>query len=211
MSANLQRHHEFTKEEYWQHQRISNRKYEYFDGIVFAMANDSDDHNRIAVDVTISLANQLRDKPCEVFAADQRIEVEKTTLQTYPDVLVACPPFSYDAGDKHTMTDCVVIIEVLSPSTANYDRNEKFDNYKQLKSLRHYLLIEQKQIKVTHHYKDGNEQWHSETFVSLDDVAALAAVDCQLELREIYRRIDLTRVKILLRAKQQPRRALSST
>ena len=88
------------------------------------------------------------------------------------------------------MTDCVVIIEVLSPSTAKYDRNEKFDNYKNLKFLRHYLLIEQKQVKVTHHYKDADEQWQSETFTSPDDVAALGAIDCQLELREVYRRID---------------------
>ena len=190
MSANLQRHHEFTKEEYWRRERNTEDKNEFQWGQIYAMAGTSTDHNRIAVDVTVSLANQLRDKPCEVFVGDQRLEVEATTLQTYPDVFVACPPFSYDAGDKHTMTDCVVIIEVLSPSTANYDRNEKFDNYKKLKSLRHYLLIEQKQVKVTHHFKDENEQWQSETLTKPDDVAALAAIDCELELREVYRRID---------------------
>ena len=190
MSANLQRHHEFTKEEYWRRERNTEDKNEFQWGQIYAMAGTSTDHNRIAVDVTVSLANQLRGKACEVFAGDQRIEVEATTLQTYPDVFVACPPFSYDAGDKHTMTDCVVIIEVLSPSTAKYDRNEKFDNYKKLNSLRHYLLIEQKQIKVTHHFKDDDSQWQSEVFSSLDDVAALGAIDCELELREVYRRID---------------------
>lgn len=189
MSAQLQLEPRFSKEEYWRYERNSIEKSEFYDGQIYAMAGTTTDHNRIAVDVTVSLATQLRDKPCETFASDQRIEVEKTTLQTYPDVLVACPPFSYDAGDKHTMTDAVAIIEVLSPSTANYDRHEKFDNYKQLKSLRHYLLIEQKQVKVTHHFKaDG--QWHSETFASLDDVVNLVAIDCQLELREVYRRID---------------------
>ncbi len=137
MSAKLQRHHEFTKEEYWRRERNTEDKNEFQWGQIYAMAGTSTDHNRIAVDVTISLGNRLRDKLCEVFAGDQRIEIEATTLQTYPDVFVACPPFSYDAGDKHTMTDCIVIIEVLSPSTANYDRNEKFDNYKKLKSLRH--------------------------------------------------------------------------
>lgn len=189
MSAQLQLEPRFSKEEYWRYESNSIEKSEFYQGTIYAMAGTSTDHNRIAVDVTISLGNQLRDKPCEVFAGDQRIEVEKTTLQTYPNVLVACPPFAYDAGDKHTMTDAVAIIEVLSPSTANYDRKEKFDNYKQLKSLRHYLLIEQKQVKVTHHFK-ADEQWQSETFASLDDVVNLAAIDCQLELREIYRRID---------------------
>ena len=158
MSVNLARHHEFTKEEYWRRERNTGEKNEFQWGQIYAMAGTSTDHNRIAVDATVSLGNQLRGKPCEVFASDQRIEVEATTLQTYPDVLVACPPFAYDAGDAHTMTDAVVIIEVLSRSTANYDRKEKFDNYKKLKSLRHYLLIERKQVKVTHHYKDANER-----------------------------------------------------
>lgn len=189
MSAQLQLEPRFSKEEYWRYERNSSEKSEFYQGTIYAMAGTSTDHNRIAGDVFASIHAQLRDKPCETFIGDQRIEVEKTTLQTYPDVLIACPPFATDAGDKHTMTDCVVIIEVLSPSTANYDRKEKFDNYKQLKSLRHYLLIEQKQVKITHHFKaDG--QWQSENFASLDDVIHLAAIDCQLELREVYRRID---------------------
>ena len=189
MSANLQRHHEFTEEEYWRRERNTEDKNEFQWGQIYAMAGTSTDHNRIAFDVATTLNLQLRGKSCEPFIGDQRIKVEATTLQTYPDVFVACPPFSYDAGDKHTMTDCVAIIEVLSSSTASYDREEKFDTYKKLESLRHYLLIEQKQVKVTHHFK-ADEQWQSETFESLDDVAALGAIDCQLELREVYRRID---------------------
>lgn len=100
MSAQLQLEPRFSKEEYWRYERNSIEKSEFYQGTIYAMAGTSTDHNRIAVDVTISLGNQLRDKPCEVFAGDQRIEVEKTTLQTYPDVLVACPPFAYDSGDK---------------------------------------------------------------------------------------------------------------
>ena len=190
MSANLQRHHEFTEAEYWQHEQRSLTKNEFQWGQIYAMAGTSTDHNRIAVDVTIALGNQLNGKPCEVFAGDQRIKVEATTLQTYPDVFVACPPFSYDAGDKHTMTDCVVIIEVLSPSTANYDRNEKFDNYKRLDSLRHYLLIEQKQMKVTHHFLDDDKRWQSETFAAPADIVELRAIECQLVLRQIYKRVN---------------------
>ena len=190
MSANLQRHHEFTKEEYWRRESNTGEKNEFQWGQIYAMAGTSTDHNRIAGDVFASIHAQLRDKPCETFIGDQRIEVEATTLQTYPDIFVACPPFSYDANDAHTMTDAVVIIEVLSPSTANYDRKEKFDNYKRLKSLRHYLLIEQKQAKITHHYKDASKRWQSEDFSSLDDAVELAAIECQLELREVYRRIS---------------------
>ena len=190
MSAQLQYEPRFSKEEYWRRERNTEDKNEFQWGQIYAMAGTSTDHNRIAGDVFALIHAQLRDKPCETFIGDQRIEVEATTLQTYPDVFVACPPFSYDAGDKHTMTDCVVIVEILSASTANYDRNEKFDNYKKLKSLRHYLLIEQKQIRVVHHFKNESEQWQSEIFTSPDDVAALSAIDCRLELREVYRRVN---------------------
>ena len=190
MSANLQRHHEFTEDEYWQHEQRSFTKNEFQWGQIYAMAGTSTDHNRIALDVAILLSSQLNGKPCETFIGDQRIKVEATTLQTYPDVFVACPPFSYDPGDKYTMLDAVVIIEVLSPSTANYDRKEKFDNYKKLNSLRHYVLIEQKQMKVTHHYKDANEQWQSETFEAPEDIVELRAIECQLVLRQIYKRVN---------------------
>ena len=189
MSANLQRHHEFTEEEYWRRERNTEDKNEFQWGQIYAMAGTSTDHNRIAVDVTIALGNQLNGKSCEPFIGDQRIKVEATTLQTYPDVFVACPPFSYDPNDKHTMLDAVVIIEVLSPSTANYDRNEKFDNYKRLDSLRHYLLIEQKQMKVTHHFLDDDKRWQSETFAAPADIVELRAIECQLVLRQIYKRV----------------------
>ena len=189
MSANLQRHHEFTEEEYWRRERNTEDKNEFQWGQIYAMAGTSTDHNRIVGQVFVALDHQLDDKTCEPFIGDQRIKVEATTLQTYPDVFVACPPFSYDAGDKHTMLDAVVIIEVLSPSTANYDRKEKFDNYKKLKSLHHYVLIEQKQVKVVHHYKDANEQWQSETFEAPEDIVELRAIECQLVLRQIYKRV----------------------
>ena len=89
------------------------------------------------------------------------------------------------------MTDATVIVEVLSPSTASYDRKEKFDNYKHLNSLRHYLLIEQKQMKVAHHFLDSDGVWQSESFAAPDDAVNLDTIGCQLELREIYRRIKL--------------------
>ena len=191
MSAQLQpKHHEFTVAEYWRMEAETPLKHEFFQGQIYAMAGTSSDHNRIAVDVTVALANQLRGKPCETFAGDQRLKIEATTLQTYPDVMVACPPLRYDPADKHTLTDATVIVEVLSPSTANYDRHEKFDNYKHLDSLRHYLLIEQKQIKVVHHFLDDNGAWHSETLSAPEAVVHLDAVSCQLELSEVYRRIN---------------------
>ncbi len=190
MSAQRQIHHEFTPAEYLQYEENSPTKHEFYQGQIFAMAGTSSDHNRIAGDSFAALSGQLRGQPCEAFIGDQRIKVEATSLQTYPDVLVACPPLAYDPNDKHTLVDATVIIEVLSRSTASYDRNAKFDNYKRLHSLRHYVLIEQKQIEVTHHFLSAAGDWQGEVFESLDDVVSLNAIECQLELREVYRRIN---------------------
>lgn len=190
MSANLQRHHEFTEKEYHHHEQISLAKSEFYQGQIYAMAGASTTHNDISMSVGSSLDNQLDGKPCVPRISDQLLKIEATTLQTYPDVLVACPPFRTDPNYPNTLTDATVIIEVLSRSTANYDRNEKFDNYKRLDSLRHYVLIEQKQMKVTHHFLDADDKWQSETFTAPEDVVELRAIECQLVLRQIYKRVS---------------------
>ncbi len=190
MSAQLRQHYKLTENEYWHGEQNSLIKHEFYQGEIYAMAGTSSDHNRIAGETYVSLSLQLDEQPCESFIGDQRIKIEATTLQTYPDILVACPPLSYDPNDKHTLTDATVIIEVLSRSTSSYDRNEKFDNYKRLDSLRHYMLIEQKQMKVTHHFMDANDNWQSEVFTAPEDVVELRAIECQLVLRQIYKRVS---------------------
>ena len=191
MSAQLQpKHHEFTVADYWRMEAQTPLKHEFFQGQTYAMAGTSSHHNRIAGDVTAALDNQLRGQQCETFAGDQRLKMEQTTLQTYPDVRVACSPLRYDPADKRTLTGATVIVEVLSPSTANYDRKEKFDNYKYLASLRHYLLIEQQEIKVAPHFLDESGAWRSETLATPESVVNLSAVSCRLELSKIYRRVD---------------------
>ena len=177
MSAQRQRHPEFTEAEYWQREQISGTKNEFYRGEIYAMAGASTAHNDISMSVGSSLDNQLDGKPCVPRVSDQLLKVEATTLQTYPDVLVVCPPFRTDANYPNTLTDATVIVEVLSRSTANYDRNEKFDNYKRLNSLRHYVLIEQKQMKVTHHFLDADDNWRSETFVAPADIVELRAIE----------------------------------
>ena len=104
------------------------------------------------------------------------------------------------------MLDAIVIIEVLSPSTANYDHNEKFDNYKKLKSLRHYLLIEQKQMKVTHHFLDDDKRWQSETFVAPEDTVELRRFSVNWRCAKSINASISTRAKLqLCPTKQQPR------
>ena len=191
MSAQRQWEPRFTEAEYWELEQNSPTKHEFLDGQVYAMAGASPVHNDIALNVASSLKAQLRGRPCVARISDQRLKIATADLQTYPDVLVACPPLRYDPNNSHTLLDATVLVEVLSPSTARNDRNAKFDAYKGLSSLRHYLLIEQNSINVEHHFLDDAGSWQSEVWSAPDDAVNLAAVSCQLSLNEIYEDVEL--------------------
>ena len=190
MSAQRQPQYDYTERQYWQVEEDSVIKHEFWDGQIYAMAGASPGHNDIAVNVVTSLRVQLRGTSCVPRTSDQRVKAG--TLQTYPDVVVACRPLQYDSNDANTLIDATVIVEVLSRSTQHKDRNLKFDRYKQLPSLRHYLLVAQTPFDVVHHFKDDNGVWQSETLDVAADIVRLTAIDCQLSLSEIYEDVELS-------------------
>ena len=188
MSAQRQPEYDYTEQEYWRAVEDSILKLEFWDGQIYAMAGATPKHNDISLNIASSLKVQLRGKSCVPRANDQRVKAG--TLQTYPDVVVACRPLRYDPNDANTLVDAAVIVEVLSRSTQNTDRRAKFDAYKQLPSLRHYLLVAQNPFDVVHHFLDG-KTWRSETLTGAADIVRLTAIDCQLSLDEIYEDIEL--------------------
>ena len=179
-----------TEEEYWYGEENSPIRHEFFEGQIYAMAGAGANHTDISSNLITSLTTQLRGHSCRARASDQRIKVESTTLQTYPDVVVVCPPFRFDPRNRITLLDATVIIEILSPSTRGYDHQAKFENYRELPALRHYLLIEADQIGVEHRFKLDDGEWETEQFVALNDEIALQTVGCRLTLGEIYEEIE---------------------
>ncbi len=194
----------FTAEEYLRLEENSEIKHEFYDGELFPMlenvevspgrfemmAGASVRHNQIAVAAVSSLDRQLSDSACMPSSSDLRLMIEATGLYTYPDVTVTCPPLSSVPGHPDTLTDATVVVEILSPSTANYDRGTKFENYRQLPSLRHYLLIEQDKVGVEHRFREaGGELWQTEFFERLDQSVSLVAIECDLKLADLYRRV----------------------
>jgi Uma2 family endonuclease len=179
-----------TPEEYLTWERKQPFKNEYHNGQIIAMSGASRSHNRITVDITIQLGNQLMDSDCEVFANDMRVRTSPTVSYFYPDVIVVCgePRFEDDTFD--TLLNPILAVEVLSPSTAAFDRGEKFEHYKQLASLQEYLLISQDSVRVEHYFLQET-QWLHNTFQRLEDVLSLASIECEVPLRAIYRRVVL--------------------
>ena len=112
----------------------------------------------------------------------------RTVSYYYPDVIVVCgePRFEDDTFD--TLLNPILVIEVLSPSTAAFDRGEKFEHYKQIASLQEYILVSQNNVRVEHYRRQGS-QWIHNTFEHLEDMLPLASIKCTLPLRAIYRRV----------------------
>ena len=177
-----------TPEEYLTWERKQPFKNEYHNGQIIAMSGASRSHNRITVDITIQLGNQLMDSDCEIFASEMRVRTSPAVSYLYPDVIVVCgePRFEDDTFD--TLLNPIVVIEVLSPSTAAYDRGEKFESYKQLASLQEYIFISQDRVRVEHYCRQET-QWNCNTFQRLEDVLSLPSIECEVPLRAIYRRV----------------------
>jgi Uma2 family endonuclease len=173
-------------DEYVRMEAMSPIRHEWLDGTVWAMAGGTPDHAAIAVNVTTLLSTQLRGKPCRVFGSDLRVRVRSTGLGTYPDASVICGKVQFDPDDagKTTAINPRVIVEVLSPSTEEYDRGEKLEHYKKIAGLEEIVLVscDARRVEVWRREKRG---WRRHEYES--GVAELQSLKCELSIAEVYR------------------------
>ncbi|MDI1443676.1 Uma2 family endonuclease [Polyangium sp. 6x1] len=175
-----------TFAEYIAFEEKAETKHEYRNGEIVAMAGGTLEHASIAGNLAFLLGSQLRDRPCTVFSSDARVRVPATGLVTYPDLSVVCGKLERDPEHKHTMTNPIVLVEVLSPSTEAYDRGAKFHHYKQIPSLKEYVLVssEQRLIEVFRRREDGSWSYHD---TAEKGAAELTSIGCKLDLDDVYR------------------------
>ncbi|TKD09829.1 Uma2 family endonuclease [Polyangium fumosum] len=161
-------------------------KHEYRNGEIVAMPEKTLKHALIAVYVSVSLGNQLEGQRCITFGSQVRFRVLATGLATYPDVSIVYDKLERDPEHQDTLTNPTVLVEVLSPSTEAYDRGDKFHDYKQIPSLKEYVLVssERRRIEVFRRQEDGS--WHYHDTMERG-VAELASIGCKLDLDEVYR------------------------
>lgn len=185
----------FTVDEYLSFDEKSLEKSEYSDGDIYSMSGGSLEHNRIVRNWLRHLDAALEGKGCEVFPSDLRMYVKQHKLFTYPDITVVRGTPRLLAGRKDTITDATLIIEVLSPSTESYDRNEKFRSYRSLPSLTEYVLVAQDEVRVEQHLRQRPGRWVMTESTSLDDDIELSSIDVKLRLESIYRGVELAQQK----------------
>ncbi|KYF94571.1 hypothetical protein BE17_35955 [Sorangium cellulosum] len=175
----------YTYAEYLALEASSNVKHEYLDGQIYAMAGGTPEHAALAAAVIGLLFPELRGGRCRTYDADLRVRVPSTGLATYPDVTVVCGPLERDAEDGQAVTNPTLIVEVLSRSTEEYDRGDKFDHYKNLTSLRQYVLVSHRERSVEVWTRDVHGSFTS-AIAREGDVAHLVSIGAQLDVRELY-------------------------
>jgi Uma2 family endonuclease len=179
-----------TPEEYLDAERKAEFRSEYLDGQVYAMAGASPAHNRIGVNLTRRLDEQLEGGSCQVFAADLKIRVAAAGPYFYPDLVVVCGKLQLQDSHGDVILNPKVVIEILSPSTESYDRGKKFQAYARHEHLSEYVLVAQDRVHIDHYVRQANGHWDFSSVVDPDDVVELPTIGVRLKISDIYRAVE---------------------
>jgi len=180
-------------EDYLEGEKISQIRYEFVDGEIYAMAGASDTHHRISANLFIKLDAHLANSRCEAFMAEMKLRADEKTFY-YPDVFVSCDKIK---KSKFYREEPILIIEVVSPSTSQTDRREKLRAYQQIPSVQEYVVVEQEKIHIELHRRQPDGRWITYFYNEndMDEEIEFQSVDLKITLDEIYRRVDFDVVK----------------
>lgn len=182
-----------TPEEYLAFERKSKTKHEYFAGRLVEMAAGATRaHNLIVSNVIFVFMRQLRGRSGEVYPSEIRVKVPATGLYTYPDVTVVATEARLEDPERDILLNPTIIVEVLSDSTENYDRGEKFHSYRTIESLQEYVMIAQDSYHIEHYVRQPNGQWLLSEATTLAETIHLPTIACDLPLADVYDKVTLT-------------------
>lgn len=176
----------FTIEEYLQMEETSEEKHEYYQGEIFAMSGAKVPHNIIAGNLYGELRQRLKGKTCRPFNSDQRVYIHQNSLFTYPDISIVCGEIITLNNDNWNILNPSVIIEVLSKATKNYDRGDKFKLYRDIATLKEYILIDSETISIEAFRINDGGHWELEEYKKLDDSLLVKSIQASIPVIEIY-------------------------
>ena len=179
-----------TEAEYLEIERAAEFRSEFYQGEMFAMAGASPQHSLISANVIGEFRHRLKGSQCRAHTPDLRIKIEATGLCTYPDVSVICGSLQFAEGTKDTVVNPTVLVEVLSESTEAYDRGRKFEHYRQIPSLREYLLIRQTEPRVEQFIRQAEGRWLLNETTGMDKSLDLPSLGITVPLAEIFAEVD---------------------
>ncbi|MGP1383041.1 MAG: Uma2 family endonuclease [Thainema sp.] len=190
MVAQAQASRTYSADEYFARELESKIRHEYIRGDMIPMTGGTPNHNRIIRNLCTALTMGLRGQSYEVFVADQRLWIPEPQIYTYPDVMVVAGELAYKEGRRDTITNPVLIIEVLSQSTRNDDRGDKFAAYRTILGFQEYILVDQYAYLVEHYAKTGEKQWVFQEYNQPDDTVEFAVMEFAIALADIYDKVE---------------------
>lgn len=167
-------------------------KSEFYDGEMFAMSGGTRWHSRIGTNLALEFGNKLRRHRCQPYNAELRVKVEATGLFTYPDLSVVCDEPRFLDEEMDTLLNPTLIVEVLSDSTESYDRGTKFEHYRQIPSLKEYLLVSQYEPRIEQFIRQSSSEWLLREAVGMETKLALPSLEITIELAEIFANVDFS-------------------
>ena len=182
----------YTPEEYLELEEQAEYKSEYRDGEIIAMTGGTTNHNKIALNFAASLKYGLRKKNYDVYIGDVRLWIPRYRQHTYPDVMIIQGEPIYATENTTTVMNPLLIAEVSSKSTSNYDQSDKFMYYRSIPEFKEYILINQYQYHVMQYVKTNDSKWIFTELESESDILTLQTIDFQIALSEIYEQVNFT-------------------
>ncbi len=186
----IQQQKNYTPTEYLNLETNSEQRHEYINGEIIPMTGGTPNHNQIALNFSAALNLSLKRQPYRVFISDQRVWIPKKHIYTYPDVMVTPGNLQLQQGRKDTITNPIIIAEVLPNSTRNYDKDKKFAAYRNIPTFQEYLLIDQYTIQVEQYFKTAQKQWIFSEYNEPEETISLNSIDFQITLADIYDKVE---------------------
>jgi Uma2 family endonuclease len=180
----------YTREEYLALEEAAEYKSEYLDGEIVPMAGGTTNHNHIIVNLVAHLKFALRGQNYNLFTSDVRLWIPGYRRYTYPDVMAIAGEPVYESDSATTVTNPLIIIEVLSKSTRSYDESDKFRCYRSIPEFKEYILIDQYKFYVEQFAKNSDGKWVLTEYESLDALLTLASINFQISFSDIYEMVN---------------------
>jgi Uma2 family endonuclease len=184
----------YTPQEYLFMERQADYKSEYYNGQIYTMSGGTDRHSRVAVNLMVALDTAFLDRDCLVYNSDMRLAVVVSLTEqflAYPDVSVVCGEVIYYDEKRDVIRNPIAIMEVLSPSTRNYDRSVKFERYRHLASLQVYIIVDPERVFIEYYHKLENNTWNLQTIEDMTAILNIEPLDVQIPVVRIYNKLRL--------------------
>lgn len=213
VARDLQTEPLFTEAEYLAFERAAEERHEYIDGVIRAMAGESNEHGDISVNLVRIISTRLLRKPCHTYTKDTKVRSgplpkfrqRPKGLFSYPDLVVVCGERKYLDQYQDVLLNPTVIVEVLSDRTEFIDRRQKFLRYqKYLPSLVDYVLVSQNEPAIEIFHCDAQGQWTYQSAIGLKARIRIASIECELRLRDVYYRVEFPAEETATSATRNP-------